>query len=89
MILKKPYTTEAYAELALFCNQNNAHITDKGDYLESEENPAPAALTYRQKRAAAFPSIAEQLDMIYWDKVNGTNLWQQLVAGIKAQFPKE
>ena len=45
--------------------------------------------TYAEKRAIAYPSIPEQLDMIYWDKVNGTNLWQEKIAQIKAKYPKE
>ena len=45
--------------------------------------------TYAEKRAVAYPSIPDQLDMIYWDKVNGTNLWQEKIAEIKAKYPKE
>ena len=45
--------------------------------------------SYAKKRARSYPAIAEQLDMIYWDKVNGTNLWQEKIAEIKALYPKE
>lgn len=45
--------------------------------------------TYAEKRLAEYPPISEQLDMIYWDKVNGTNLWQEKIAEIKAKYPKE
>jgi len=38
MIINKPYTNKEYADLAVYCNQNNCHIEDKGDYLESVEN---------------------------------------------------
>lgn len=38
MIVNKPYTNKEYADLAVYCNQNNCHIEDKGDYLESVEN---------------------------------------------------
>lgn len=41
MRLDKPYTNEQYAELAIYCNQNNCHIEDKGSYLEAVENVAP------------------------------------------------
>ena len=51
--------------------------------------PQEPALTYAQKRKAEYPDIAEQLDMIYWDKVNNTNLWQEKIAEIKAKYPKE
>ena len=43
---------------------------------------------YRDRRRLAYPSLADQLDMLYWDKVNGTTSWQQAVATVKAQYPK-
>lgn len=41
MKLYKPYTDREYADLAVYCNSNNCHIEDKGDYLESVPNPEP------------------------------------------------
>ena len=43
---------------------------------------------YRSKRRRAYPKIGDQLDMIYWDKVNGTSIWQQTIATVKARYPK-
>ena len=43
---------------------------------------------YQRDRAKAYPSLKEQMDMQYWDKVNGTNNWETRIAEIKAQFPK-
>jgi hypothetical protein len=43
---------------------------------------------YQRNRAKAYPSIQEQLDMQYWDKVNGTNNWQNAINAVKAQYPK-
>lgn len=51
--------------------------------------PVQPAPTYAEKRQAEYPSIPDQLDMIYWDKVNNTDLWQQKIAEIKAKYPKE
>ena len=44
--------------------------------------------TYSELRAAAYPSFADQADMQYWDKVNGTNNWETAIAAIKAKYPK-
>lgn len=44
--------------------------------------------TYVEKRLEEYPSIGDQLDMIYWDKVNNTNLWQEKITDIKAKYPK-
>lgn len=51
--------------------------------------PLEPEKSYAEKRQAEYPSIGDQLDMIYWDKVNGTNLWQEKIAEIKAKYPKE
>jgi len=43
---------------------------------------------YQRDRAIAYPSIQEQLDMQYWDSVNGTNTWQDKINEIKTKYPK-
>ena len=40
------------------------------------------------KRDRVYPSIQEQLDMQYWDKVNGTTNWEDAIAKVKADNPK-
>ena len=50
--------------------------------------PKEPEKSYVEKRQATYPSFGDQLDMIYWDKVNGTNLWQEKIAEIKAKYPK-
>ena len=50
--------------------------------------PQEPEKSYAEKRLAEYPSIPDQLDMIYWDKVNGTNNWQETIAAIKAKYPK-
>ena len=44
---------------------------------------------YQRQRATVYPSIQEQLDMQYWDKVNGTTIWQDTIAKVKTDIPKE
>jgi hypothetical protein len=43
---------------------------------------------YQRDRAKHYPSIQEQLDMQYWDKINGTNKWQQAINAVKQKYPK-
>ena len=40
------------------------------------------------QRDRVYPSIQDQLDMQYWDKVNGTTTWQDAIAKVKADTPK-
>ena len=48
---------------------------------------AAAAIKYKSDRRAAFASIGDQLDMQYWDLVNGTTTWKDHVAKVKADNP--
>lgn len=43
---------------------------------------------YQRDRAKEYPPIAAQLDMQYWDKINGTNNWEQAVQAVKDKYPK-
>jgi uncharacterized small protein (DUF1192 family) len=47
-----------------------------------------AAKQYQRDRAAAYPSLAEQMDMQYWDSVNGTTVWADTISAIKQEHPK-
>ena len=43
--------------------------------------------TYTQL-TSNYPSIQDQLDMQYWDAVNGTTTWKDAIAQVKADNPK-
>lgn len=43
------------------------------------------ALTYVQKRATAYPSIADQLDLLYH---GGLEAWREAITAIKQEYPK-
>ena len=57
------------------------------DAVKSVENDYKNT-QYQRDRAEQYPSIQEQLDMQYWDAVNGTNKWQEAVAKVKTDNPK-
>ena len=43
---------------------------------------------YQNKRITEYPSIQNQLDMQYWDAVNGTTTWKDAIAKVKSDNPK-
>tara|TARA_R100000773_G_scaffold42328_1_gene39488 strand:- start:54 stop:353 length:300 start_codon:yes stop_codon:yes gene_type:complete len=43
---------------------------------------------YKTARQNAYASIQDQLDMQYWDSVNGTTTWKDHIAQVKADNPK-
>ena len=61
-----------------------ADIEAKMTELQAEYD----ANQYQRDRATAYPSIQEQLDMQYWDKVNGTTNWEDAIAKVKSDNPK-
>lgn len=66
--------------------------TDKlGDQPSMDTINGLAASTLpkvRGDRRVAYAPIEEQLDMQYWDQVNGTTKWKEHVAAVKAAHPK-
>ena len=56
-----------------------------------EPDPVPPALpekTWEQLRQEGYGWWSDQLDMMYWDNVNGTSTWKDHVAKVKADHPK-
>jgi len=43
------------------------------------------ANAYKDKRAAAYPSIADQLDLLYH---GGMDAWKAAITAVKEEFPK-
>jgi len=46
------------------------------------------AKQYQRDRATAYPTIQDQLDMQYWDNINGTTTWEDAIDKVKADNPK-
>ena len=56
---------------------------------ESDFNSALAEYEANQyQRDRKYPDLGQQLDMIYWDKKNGTKKWEETIDKIKSDFPK-
>ena len=43
---------------------------------------------YKEARQEAYGSWQQQMDMQYWDSVNGTTFWADHIAQVKADYPK-
>ena len=58
------------------------------DALETEAQAEEELQEFKNARATAYPTIQEQLDLQYWDKVNGTTNWEDAIAKVKADIVK-
>ena len=56
--------------------------------IEIVEGPDIIEPDYAILRSQEYPSREEQLDMMYWDKVNGTTTWEDTIQAIKDKYPK-
>jgi len=57
----------------------------EGNTPEVYQEPEP---TYQELRQAEYPPLTDQLDMLFWDRINGTKIWADTIAAIKAEYPK-
>ena len=91
-------TVEATAEIEaakpLFKQVNNERLEfSDSDYAQAVIDLANSKWNdqqfgYIQARQEAYGSIADQLDMQYWDAVNGTTVWKDHIAQVKSDNPK-
>jgi len=85
---KKPNIMENYSDLEWLDIETEKpteeEIEEEIKRLDSEWN----TLQYQRIRARQFPEIKDQLDMQYWDQVNGTTTWKDALAKVKADNPK-
>ena len=82
--------TEKNGQISYSENKNIIKEFPTGTLIEEiEKIPTETyTLTYKQKRQNEYPKIEDQLDMIYWDKVNNTSIWQDTIKKINDKYPK-
>ena len=91
-------TTEATTEIEnakpLYKQVNNERMEfSEADYDQAITDLANSKYDeqengYKRARQEAYPSIPDQLDMLYWDKVNDTTTWKDAIADVKTDNPK-
>ena len=61
-------------------------VAEQGiDIVEGSDVVEPS---YVELRSSEYPSREEQFDMMYWDKVNGTTVWENTIKAVKDKYPK-
>ena len=74
--------TDAYDKDGNVVTLDESKITTEIARLQAEYE------SKKYQRDRVYPSIGEQLDLQYWDKVNGTSKWQEAVSKVKSAHPK-
>ena len=76
-------------------NNDNSPITFDTSKIPTKEAIESGIVDFEKiynaqvSRQAEYLPIEEQLDMQYWDSVDGTTKWKDHVAKVKADNPKE
>ena len=68
--------------------RGNAAFDADGNPVEYDEATVQAymdANAYKGQRAAAYPSMADQLDLLYH---GGMDAWKAAITAVKEEFPK-
>ena len=93
MISKETIIYQLYPKAAvIYTNGSSFDVKDEdGNSVSIDQSAVDAEFAkqeYKNKRAMAYPSLKDQLDMQYWDKKNGTTTWVDAVAKVKSDNPK-
>ena len=73
-----------------FDSQGNKITVDESKVAEEVERLQTEydSKQYHRDRAISYPSLQDQLDMLYWDRKNGTKTWEESIDKVKADNPK-
>lgn len=63
-------------------------VKQEQEIIQTEQDDIEKTPLYQRNRLTEYNSFSEQLDMIYWDKKNGTNIWESHIDVIKNKYPK-
>jgi len=94
MAINKP--TAIQWKYNIQCAEVNGELKDFSSPLTEEQiNTAVSeyethlnSIKYQRDREVEYPSWQDQMDMQYWDKINGTSTWQDAIAKVKSDNPK-
>ena len=75
-------------ESIVWKNPNDTVSKEIIDAKVAELQAAYEATQYQRDRSISYPSIQDQLDMLYWDRKNGTKTWEESIDKVKADIPK-
>ena len=80
-----------YENLAIHPVKGVTHDKPTKDYLDTKLAEMQAAwdnYDYGRSRQKEYPTVGDQLDMIYHDQVNSTTTFRDAVKAVKDKYPK-
>ena len=83
--IKFTYRAEDYNRLKILSDHSKPTKAE----IDSEIVKIQADYDSKQyQRDRQYPTIQDQLDMLYWDRKNGTKTWEESIDKVKADNPK-
>lgn len=75
-ILKEDFNQEEYTQVVNWCNDNDYHVEEDGQYYKTEKNPDPLPPTLEER----VISLESKYDMNRWQReaiLNSPNLYSE------------
>ena len=66
----------------------DGHIDSSAILPPDPRTDEQKAMAYKNKRRMEYPPIEDQLDMIFYDRTNGTDVWFDSIKSVKEKYPK-
>ena len=79
---------DAYPDAEIIMWDGPLELDETGTRLRDPRTREEKRNNYADKRRMAYPSIPDQLDMIYWDGINETENWLRGIDHIKRKYPQ-
>ena len=75
-----------YSDVVVVTSNGKAWITSGME--KTVDANAVALKKVQLARKAAYPTMEDQLDMLFWDSMTGRSDWKEKIAEIKSKYPK-
>lgn len=83
-VIYKLYPQIVRTEGDVAYDKNNNVVQYDADVIEAYID----AHAYIEKRKMEYPPLADQLDMLYHDRINNTDTWMEAIQAVKNKYPK-
>ena len=90
-LVNKDLTPDSQGQMSIPDAMSNRHRRKLQIWLDAGNTPdpfVPPIKTWQELRAEAYLPIEDQMDMLYWDQVNGTTTYKDHRATVKATHVK-
>lgn len=81
--------SDAYPGCEIVTMSRPLPLDEAGDWLSADpRTDEEKKQAYKDRRRLEYPTVADQLDMLYHDALDGTTTWRDAITVVKDRHPK-